>query len=294
MAAAASGAALIRSDVRATGRAVKVPGSTTDSREPVIHRRPAESMMRAGADRVLEAKSAWMVAVILPVAGSACISLNGVSTHTALRLGTICGIYPPLSTGKVWVGWSESWLIEVMWSTSAQPIQMPCGPGNEAQAGPAPGIGAAFTITSWDGSILYRYSWLPENCGLLGDHPDETVAVGDIGTQPVDREALGDSAAGRVDAQQQTGEVQGPERSGARCHAGQFVALVAGLQRLGDPPSSQIDTGDMAHVMKVHRRESGRRQSRHPEPPGFWSREAQPGAHRASYAAPPARPNRVD
>ena len=50
-----SAAALIRSGVRATGYAVRVPGATTVSREPVIHRRPAESMTRAGADMALGA-----------------------------------------------------------------------------------------------------------------------------------------------------------------------------------------------------------------------------------------------
>ena len=50
-----SAAALIRSGVRATGWAVRVPGITTVSPEPVIQRRPAESMMRAGADRALGA-----------------------------------------------------------------------------------------------------------------------------------------------------------------------------------------------------------------------------------------------
>jgi hypothetical protein len=50
-----SAAALIKSGVRATGYAVRVPGTTTVSRVPVIHRRPAESMMRAGADRALGA-----------------------------------------------------------------------------------------------------------------------------------------------------------------------------------------------------------------------------------------------
>ena len=50
-----SAAALIKSGVRATGYAVRVPGTTTASREPVIHRRPAESLMRAGADRALGA-----------------------------------------------------------------------------------------------------------------------------------------------------------------------------------------------------------------------------------------------
>src|ERR1051326_791207 len=50
-----SAAALIRSGACATGYAVRVPGTTTVSREPVIHRRPAESMMRAGADMALEA-----------------------------------------------------------------------------------------------------------------------------------------------------------------------------------------------------------------------------------------------
>jgi hypothetical protein len=50
-----SAAALIRSGVRVTGYAVRVSGITTVSREPVIHRRSAESMMRAGADMVLGA-----------------------------------------------------------------------------------------------------------------------------------------------------------------------------------------------------------------------------------------------
>ena len=50
-----SAAALIKSGVCATGYAVRVPGTTTVSREPVIHRRPAESMMRAGADMALGA-----------------------------------------------------------------------------------------------------------------------------------------------------------------------------------------------------------------------------------------------
>src|SRR2546421_12328780 len=48
-----------------------------------------------------------------------------------------------------------------MRSAAAQATQMPRGPGDAAHAGPAPGIGAAFTITSRDGSILYRYSWPP-------------------------------------------------------------------------------------------------------------------------------------
>jgi hypothetical protein len=48
-------AALIRSGVCATGYAVRVPGTTTVSREPVIHRRPAASMTRAGADMALGA-----------------------------------------------------------------------------------------------------------------------------------------------------------------------------------------------------------------------------------------------
>jgi hypothetical protein len=50
-----SAAALIRSGVCATGYAVRVAGTTTVSREPVIHKRPAESMMRSGADMVLGA-----------------------------------------------------------------------------------------------------------------------------------------------------------------------------------------------------------------------------------------------
>jgi hypothetical protein len=50
-----SAAALIKSGVRATGYVVRLPGTTTASREPVIHRRPAESLMRAGADRALGA-----------------------------------------------------------------------------------------------------------------------------------------------------------------------------------------------------------------------------------------------
>src|SRR6185312_15416205 len=106
-----------------------------------------------------------MMAVILAVTGSARASPDGVSTHTALRLGTICGVYPPLSTGRLWVGLSESWLIKVMRSAAAQAIQMPRGPGDAAQSCPAPGIGAAVTITSRDGSILYRYSWSPSAVG---------------------------------------------------------------------------------------------------------------------------------
>jgi hypothetical protein len=50
-----SAAALVKSGVCATGYAVRVPGTTTVSREPVIQRRPAESMMRAGADIALGA-----------------------------------------------------------------------------------------------------------------------------------------------------------------------------------------------------------------------------------------------
>jgi hypothetical protein len=87
-----SAAALIKSGVRATGYAVSVPGTTTVSREPVIHGRPAESMMRAGADMALGTWPTWMMAVILAVAGSARASPDGVSTHTALRPGTICGV----------------------------------------------------------------------------------------------------------------------------------------------------------------------------------------------------------
>src|SRR5271156_5134975 len=102
-----------------------------------------------------------MIAVILAVAGSARTSPDGVSTHTTLRPGTICGVYPPLSTRRLCVGWSEPWLITVMRSTPAQPIQMPCGPGDTAHACPAPGTGASFTITLRDGSILYRYTWPP-------------------------------------------------------------------------------------------------------------------------------------
>src|SRR5689334_18413387 len=106
-----------------------------------------------------------MIAVILPVTGSARASPDGVRTHTAVRPGTICGVYPPLSTGRLWAGLSESWLIKVMWSMPAHPIQMPCGPGDAAHAGPAPGIGVVFTITSRDGSILDRYSWSPSAAG---------------------------------------------------------------------------------------------------------------------------------
>jgi len=102
-----------------------------------------------------------MIAVILAVAGSARANPDGVSIHVACWPGMICGVYPPLSTRRLCTGSSESWLIKVMWSTPAQPIQMPCGPGDAAHAGPAPGIGAAFTITSRDGSILDRYSWPP-------------------------------------------------------------------------------------------------------------------------------------
>ena len=43
-----SAAALIKFGVCATRYAVKVPGTTTASREPVIHRRPAESMTKPG------------------------------------------------------------------------------------------------------------------------------------------------------------------------------------------------------------------------------------------------------
>src|SRR4029077_1540175 len=99
-----------------------------------------------------------MMAVILAVAGSARASPDGVSTHTALRPGTICGMYPPLRTRRLCTGFSEPWLNKVMRSAAAQAIQMPRGPGDAAHAVPAPGIGAAFTITSRDGSILYRHS----------------------------------------------------------------------------------------------------------------------------------------
>src|ERR1700759_415532 len=100
-----------------------------------------------------------MIAVILPVAGSARASPDGVRTHTALRPGTICGVYPPLSTGRLRAGLSETWSIKAMRWTPARPIHVPRGPGDAAHAGPAPGIGAVFTITSRDGSILDRYSW---------------------------------------------------------------------------------------------------------------------------------------
>jgi hypothetical protein len=106
-----------------------------------------------------------MIAVILPVAGSARASPDGVSTHTARWPGTICGVYPPLWTRTLCTGLSEPWLIKVMRSTAAQAIQMPYGPGDAAHAVPVPGIGAAFTITSRDGSILYRYSWPPPTAG---------------------------------------------------------------------------------------------------------------------------------
>jgi len=106
-----------------------------------------------------------MIAVILPVAGSARASPDGVSTHTAFSPGTICGVYPPLLTPRLATGLSESWLIKMMRLTPAQPIQMPRGPGDAAHAGPVPGIGAAFTITSRDGSILYRYSRPPPSAG---------------------------------------------------------------------------------------------------------------------------------
>src|SRR6185437_2631328 len=79
--------------------------------------------------------------------------------------------------------------------------------------------------------------------GIVGDHPDEAVTVGDIGAQPADTEALGDGAAGRVDAQQRAGEVQDPERPGARGHADRFVLLVADPQRLGDLPGGEVDAG---------------------------------------------------
>src|SRR5580693_3400501 len=106
-----------------------------------------------------------MMAVILAVAGSARASPDGVSTHTALRPGTICGVYPPLWTGRPWTGLSEPWLINVMRSAAAQAIQMPRGPGDAAHAVPAPGTVAAFTITLRDGSILYRYSWSRPSVG---------------------------------------------------------------------------------------------------------------------------------
>src|SRR5689334_8452167 len=106
-----------------------------------------------------------MMAVILAVAGSARASPDGVSTHTAVRLGTICGVYPPLRTRRLCTGLSEPWLTKVMRSTAAQAIQMPRGPGDAAHAVPAPGIGAVFTITSRDGSILDRYSWSPSAVG---------------------------------------------------------------------------------------------------------------------------------
>src|SRR2546429_9598301 len=125
-----------------------------------------------------------MIAVILPVAGSARASPDGVSTHTALRPGTICGVYPPLSTCRLSAGLNESWLIKVMWLTPAQPIQMPCGPGNAAHAGPVPGIGAAFTITLRDGSILYRCSWPPPAAGSSGITPMKPPPQATSGPRP--------------------------------------------------------------------------------------------------------------
>src|SRR5256886_8270518 len=109
-----------------------------------------------------------MMGVILAVAGSARASPDGVTTHTAVWPGTICGVYPPLRTRRLCTGLSEPWLIKVMRSAAAQAIQMPRGPGDAAHAVPAPGIGAAVTITSRDGSILYRYSWPPPAGGSSG------------------------------------------------------------------------------------------------------------------------------
>jgi hypothetical protein len=85
-------------------------------------------MTRAGADKALGAKPVWMIAVILPAAGSARTSPDGVSTRRIFRPATICGVKPPPSTCRLAAGWSERWLIRVMWSTPAQPIQMPRGP----------------------------------------------------------------------------------------------------------------------------------------------------------------------
>ena len=82
-----------------------------------------------------------MIAVILPVAGSARASPDGVSTHTALGLAMICGTYPPLSTGRLCSGVSESWLIKVTRSAPVQPIQMPCGPATRYMPVPRPGSG---------------------------------------------------------------------------------------------------------------------------------------------------------
>src|SRR6266480_2375766 len=94
--------------VRATGCAIRVPGSTTASREPVIHRRPAESLMRAGADRVLGAKPVWMIAVIVAVAGSTRASADdpdtlrpgGRGTYQA-RAGDRCRLHDHVA------GWVE-------------------------------------------------------------------------------------------------------------------------------------------------------------------------------------------
>src|SRR5207247_204557 len=77
-----------------------------------------------------------MMAVILAVAGSARASPDGVSTHTALRPGTICGVYPPLWTRRLCTGLSERWLSKVLRSAAAQAIQMPRGPGEPAHAVP--------------------------------------------------------------------------------------------------------------------------------------------------------------
>src|SRR2546430_15070217 len=97
-----------------------------------------------------------MIAVILPVAGSARASPDGVSTHTAVWPGTICGVYPPLRTRRLCTGLSEPWLIKVMRSAAAQAIHMPPGPGGAAPGGPAPGVRAAGTIPAPGGAVLDR------------------------------------------------------------------------------------------------------------------------------------------
>ena|SRR6516164_1195200 len=97
-----------------------------------------------------------MIVVTLPVAGSARASPDGVSTHTAGGPGTMCGVYLPLPTRRLWVGLSERRSIKVMRSTPAQPIQVPCGLGNPAQASSGAGIGAAFPVTWRDGPALDR------------------------------------------------------------------------------------------------------------------------------------------
>jgi len=128
-----------------------------------------------------------MMAVILAVAGSARASPDGVSTHTAFWPGTICGVYPPLWTGRLWAGLSEPWSIKVMRPAAAQAIQMPRGPGDAAHAGPAPGIGGRLHDHVAGRVDLGQVLLAAAACGgIVGDYPDEAVSVGDIGAEPAD------------------------------------------------------------------------------------------------------------